>query len=1185
MAGTDGERRVVAVLMADIAGSTAIGEALGPERSKYLFDEVMRLMAAEVERYGGTVAQLAGDGLLALFGAPVAHEDDSERAVRAGVGIQRALERYGADVREAYDIEIQARVAVNTGPVVVSPGEGDASRYNALGDTVNVTARLQGLAGEGDVLLGPQTAVQVRSSFELEELGPATLRGRTEPIDRYQVLREVEHGPTAQEGALVGRDSELSLVRDALERLADGIGAIVAVTGEAGIGKSRLLAEAAAPLCDRVLVLEGRGLSYAQEFPYAPVRELLRDWLGAGATTSEARVRLDLKAALQPLFADPDDVYPFLAGLLGLTPDTQTAARLRELNPETVHTRSAHAVEDLICALAREQPVLLVFEDLHWADEPTLDLLEDLLELTESDPVGLVLLYRADREAGSWRIGERARQRYPHRHRELELRPLAADSTRALVRELADGDVPEPVAAIISERSGGNPLFAGEALRDVVERGSMWHGEAGWQLAVDPAALEVPPLVQGVLQARLDRLEPGAREVTAVASVIGRRFAIPLLERLLDPHGLASALTDLQRLELIVEERRRPYPEYRFRHGLVQEAAYATLTDARRRELHGRVAAALEALAGDDPSPRTFAQLARHYTAADDAGKAADYLIRAGDEARALSADPEAIGHYRRAREFLSRLGDDRRSRETLFKIALVHHLAFDFAGAERAYDEAFACKVEPVSRPELCERLTTVMFPPGPVAPGLVYVADTSALTQHLFRGLLIVDRELNVMPSLAENFRVSSDGTTYLFQLHDDARWSDGEPLTAHDFVYTWEQARGLSASTAFLFADMAEANALDDHTLEVVLREPRNYFPYVLASTPAYPWPRHVCAEAGEAWHEQVPLVSSGPFVLTARDGTELVLEANPLWHGARGNVAQITIRLRDRVDGFEELWNDPGIDVLASARPMPSESDAGTVDTAPVLGSTVVGMRADRPAVSDPRVRRAIAAAAAELGADAERFGLGFRSPGRGGILPPAMPGHTYNLPVQPSMEEARALLADAGHGGGDGLPRLKILAALGVAPQVKALVEKLGQLGLEAEIVWSDPEVCVSGRDCDLWLTTWFADFPDPEGVFRGLIGDPKDPWLNDPEVQALLERARASRDRDERLRLYAELDRRLVADEATMVPVAYSRAAILRRPWVHGVWANALTPLHLDGAVVERTRDPAARGAGVASSA
>ena len=618
MAGTEGERRVVAVLMADIAGSTAIGEALGPERSKYLFDEVMRLVAAEVERYDGTVAQLAGDGLLAVFGAPVAHEDDSERAVRAGLAIQRALERYGAEVREAYDIEIQARIAVNTGPVVIAPGDGDArGRYNALGDTVNVTARLQGARRPRATCCSARRRPS-RCAPRSSSRSSARRRcaGRAAPIDRYRVAardRAAARPPRrARSSAATPSSRE---VRDALDRLADGIGAIVAITGEAGIGKSRLVTEAAAPLGDRLLVLEGRGLSYAQAFPYAPVRELLRDWLGAGATTSEARVRLDLKAAVQPLFDDPDDVYPFLAGLLGLTPDAQTAARLRELSRETVHRRSVHAVEDLVCALARERPVLLVFEDLHWADEPTLDLIEELLDLTERDPVGIALLYRADRDAGSWRVGERARQRYPHRYRELELRAARARlDPRARARA---GRRRRPRAG---RRAHQRALGREPALRRA-RRCATWSSAArcgtatpGWQLAVDPDALEVPLLVQGVLQARLDRLEPGAREVTAVASVIGRRFAIPLLERLVDTGGLATALTDLQRLELIVEERRRPYPEYRFRHGLVQEAAYAMLTDARRRELHGRVGAALEALAGDDPSPRTFAQLARHYT-------------------------------------------------------------------------------------------------------------------------------------------------------------------------------------------------------------------------------------------------------------------------------------------------------------------------------------------------------------------------------------------------------------------------------------------------------------------------------------------------------------------------------------------------------------------------------------------
>src|SRR6476661_2686540 len=289
MAVIDGERRVVSVLMADVAGSTAIGERLGPERSKFLFDEVMRLMTTEIERYEGTVAQLLGDGLLAMFGAPIAHEDDSERAVRAGLAIQRALAGYAEGVAEAYGVELRARIAVNTGPVVVTPGAGDDSRrYNALGDTVNVTARLQALADEAAVTLGPQTAAQVRGCFELEQLGETTLRGREAPIDRFRVIGELEHARRRPAEPLVGRDREL----------ADVSGMIVTVTGEPGIGKSRLVADAVEPLRDRLTVLEGRALSYTASFPYWPVRELLRDWLGAGATAAKARVRLDLKTAL-----------------------------------------------------------------------------------------------------------------------------------------------------------------------------------------------------------------------------------------------------------------------------------------------------------------------------------------------------------------------------------------------------------------------------------------------------------------------------------------------------------------------------------------------------------------------------------------------------------------------------------------------------------------------------------------------------------------------------------------------------------------------------------------------------------------------------------------------------------------------------------------------------------------------
>src|SRR5947209_2445724 len=915
MAVIDGERRVVAVLMADVAGSTAIGERLGPERSKFLFDEVMRLMTAEIERYDGTVAQLLGDGLLAMFGAPVAHEDDSERAVRAGLAIQRALDGYSREVREAYGVDLRARIAVNTGPVVVSPAGDDGHRYNALGDTVNVAARLQALAGEAEVTLGPQTAAQVRDCFELEELGETQLRGRDAPVGRFRVLGELAQVRRRPSEPLIGRDRELGDIRDALDRVADGIGEIVSVTGEPGIGKSRLVADAADAVRDRVRFLEGRGLSYTENFAYWPIRELLRDWLGVGPTAGEARVRLDLKAALHGVFGEEGDQYPFLAGLLGLQQDAETAATIGEFSRDAVHRRSMEVVAELVCRLARDRPLLLVFEDLHWADEPSLELIESLMELTEQEPLGIVLLYRTDRDRGSWRVGERARQRYPHRYRDVELRPLADAASRQLVEELAGAAVDPEVVDVLVQRAGGNPLFLGEALRDLIECGALLRSNGSWVSGDGP--VEVPAVVQGVLQARLDRLDPAAREVVSVAAVSGRRFGTPLLERVADPVTLPAALSQLQRLELIVEEQRRPYPSYRFRHGLVQEAAYAALTEARRRELHGRVGEALEQLLmGEGDTPRMLAHLSRHFSAADDAGRAAHYLILAGDQARALYADEEAIMHYRAARRFLQQMGDDRRSRETLFKIALVHHLSFNYPEAEAAYDEAFACKVPPVVQPPTTGRLVTAMPAMRDVAPGLEYVSDTYTVTEHLFSGLLQVDSDVNVMPALAENFRVSADGLSYLFQIRATARWSDGAPVTAHDFVETWERARRNSTATAFLLEDVERAEALDDHTLEVTLREPRNYFLYVLAVPPSYPWPSHLVAEHGEAWARREPLVSNGPYTVERIDAEHMLLRANPRYDGTRGNVGVVEIRFfrgRDEADG---LWQAGDLDVLVS-----------------------------------------------------------------------------------------------------------------------------------------------------------------------------------------------------------------------------------------------------------------------------
>jgi predicted ATPase len=316
-----------------------------------------------------------------------------------------------------------------------------------------------------------------------------------------------------------------------MDGLVDGRGAIVAITGEPGIGKTRLVWEVRSRYRDRVRFIEARGVSYAETFPYWPIRELLREWLEVGASTPEARVRLELKAELTHLFGqeDADEAYPFFASLLGLTLEPDAAQAIRELNRESIQTRTFELFYEFVRRLSEEEPLCLVFEDLHWADESTLELLEELLGVTEVAAVALFFLYRPERDHGSWRLGERARQRYPHRYREIEVRPLPSDSSRVLVGNAAEGDVPESVTDLLAERSGGNPFFLEEAFRDLVERGALRRRNGGWELCVDEEELAVPALVQGALQARLDRLDPETREVLSLAAVIGRTFGMPLL--------------------------------------------------------------------------------------------------------------------------------------------------------------------------------------------------------------------------------------------------------------------------------------------------------------------------------------------------------------------------------------------------------------------------------------------------------------------------------------------------------------------------------------------------------------------------------------------------------------------------------------------------------------------------------
>jgi ABC-type transport system substrate-binding protein/class 3 adenylate cyclase len=1163
-----GTQRIVTVLFADVVGSTAIGEQVGPERSKFLFDEINSLIAAEVRRFDGTVAQLLGDGLFAVFGAPVGHEDDAERAVRAALAIQDAIGGYGDELRNGYGVELAVRLSLNTGPVVLTDEDDGPDRYNALGDTANVAARLQELAPAGGIVVGPETERQIQLCVELESLGEVELRGIEYPLRAARVTGA--RGPAQVRAIvpLVGRSAELAVLDDACQAMADGSGAIVAITGESGIGKSRLVIEARRRYGDRIRFLEGRAGSYAEAFPYWPVRDLLRDWLGIAADAPEARVRLELKAALGALGEDAAFAYPFLARLLALPLEAEADAALRELSREAVQQQTFAAMRAVVHRLAEARPLCIVIDDLQWADSLTIELLEDLLALTDEVQLGILLIYRAERDQPSWRLGEHARAVFPYRYREIELRPLPMAASRELAEALAESALPGSLADLLAERAGGNPFFLEEALQDLIERGALRRRDGVWELADGQVA--VPTLVQGALQARLDRLPPRTREVVSVASAIGRGFGLPLLERLLPHDQLVPALSDLMRLDLIVEVGRRPAPEYRFRHGLVQEVAYNSLLEPTRRSLHRRIGEAIETLYGDS-GDAVYGPLAHHFAEADEPELAARYSLLAGDAARAVYADMEAIEHYRRARTFLRRLNDPGRERDTLFKIALVRHLAFDYARAGQAYDAAFDCsteeRTEPAPRPAEIE---LALVRPDSYAPGDTYSSESAIVIEQLFRGLLRIDHDLNVVPELAQNMNVSADGLTYLFMLREDACWSDGHPLTAGDFAYAWRKLREEGHVTAFLLDDIASAEALDDWTLEVHLNEPRNYFPYVLASHWAYPWPRHRADEVGAAWRRPESLVGNGPFVLAELDDAGARLTANPHWRTASGNVGDVRIVFRDRT-------SEPPLDEWIAGRydlQLVREAPMAAADTVsertPTLSTTFLGFNVRTQPMADERVRRALSHAIDSVALVAESPGVDLAA-GGGGAIPPVIPGHSDGAGLPYDPERARALLAEAGFRGGQGLPEL-LVDARPWSP-TSALAEQFAAVGVRVRFESPGKHFGVS-QETHAWFAGWHADYPDPDGFYLGLL-ELGLPLYRDEETDAVLARARISRDRDERLRLYREFERTWIGQRAALVPISYARQLVLRRPYVEGLRLNPMGAFHLEQVVVEPLDRPA----------
>lgn len=669
--GIAGERKHVTVLFADIVGSTALAEKLDPEDWGEVVSGAHRRVSEAVYEYEGIIAQLLGDGVLAFFGAPITHEDDPVRAVNAALGLQKRIRQYAEEVRDRHNLpDFQMRAGVNSGLVVVGNVGNDLHmEYLAIGDTVNLAARLQSAAEGGTVLVSASTARAVRHAFELESVGDLELKGKSEPVPAFRVagrktLATRARGIEGLYAEMVGREAELEILTGVLTDLKQGVGRIVLVLGEAGVGKTRLVSECRG-MFQKLIGSAGNWfetntLSYESNQAYGLFQRLIRRVSGATYDDPPEVVREKLESLIADLPDEPRlRARQVLEPLLGVQSDDGSLP----LEGEAFRQELLEATRAWWRGQFSNRPTVLAFDDIHWADAASVALFRQLLALTDELPLVLLCALRTERQAPAWQIKTSADDEFHHGYAEVTLRPLSeAESNELLNRLLAIPEIPDRLRASILEKSGGNPFFIEEVVRALIESGAVVpeertvNGETRryWRATSERADFEIPDNLQSLLAARMDRLEEATRGTLQMAAVIGRTFYRRVLQAVDDAAPeLDKRVGTLMQLEMIREAARLPEVEYAFRNPLTQEAVYKTILVKRRREFHRRVGEAIESLYAGSLE-RLSGLLVHHFALAGERAKAVSYARQASQQAQALYAYDDAAQSLRAALELLS---------------------------------------------------------------------------------------------------------------------------------------------------------------------------------------------------------------------------------------------------------------------------------------------------------------------------------------------------------------------------------------------------------------------------------------------------------------------------------------------------------------------------------------------------
>jgi class 3 adenylate cyclase/tetratricopeptide (TPR) repeat protein len=687
----EGERKLVTVLFADLKGSMELLADRDPEEARKLLDPVLERMMEAVHRYEGTVNQVMGDGIMALFGAPLAHEDHAVRACYAALRMQDAVRRYSDELRRAQGVEVQIRVGVNSGDVVVrSIGSDLRMDYTAVGQTTHLAARMEQLAAPGSIRLTAETLRLAEGFVQITPLGPVPIKGLGEPIEAFELVgagaARTRLEAAARRGltCFVGRNAELEQLRGALDRASLGHGQVVAVVGEPGVGKSRLFWELThSHHVQGWLILHSASFSYGKATAYRPVIELLRSYFEIESRDDPRKIREKVTGKVLTLAPALGPVVPAVLALLDAPVDEGHA-----LDPRQRRHQTLDAVKRLLLRESEAQPLMMVFEDLHWIDGETQSLLDSLIDSLPAARLLLLVNYRPE-----YRHAWGGKTYY----RQLRIDPLPPESADELLDALLGPDTAlGPLKQLLVERTEANPLFLEESVRALVETAALVGERGAYWLTRPVENLKIPDTVQAILASRIDRLVPEAKRLLQAAAVIGKDVPMPLLLAIADApeHEVRAELTHLQTAEFLYETRLFPDLEYTFKHALTHEVAYQGLLHERQRALHARITEAIERLSTERVAEQAE-RLAHHALHGELWEKAVAYLRQAGLRAMARAAYREAIAHLEQALGALRRLPETRETTELTIDIRIdLRNALLPLGDRARIGDHLYAAEV-----------------------------------------------------------------------------------------------------------------------------------------------------------------------------------------------------------------------------------------------------------------------------------------------------------------------------------------------------------------------------------------------------------------------------------------------------------------------------------------------------------